>query len=304
MKAILIHEYADDAEMTYTEVERPEPKADEVLVKVHAAAVNPIDWKIRGGRGRKFGMEMPLILGADFAGRVEKTGSKIEKFKSGDAVYGKILVGCYAEYVIVKENELVRKPENFDFEEAASIPMGALTSWQAVFDKADLKSGQKLLVHGASGSVGSMAVQIAKAKGAYVIGTASGHNQEFVESLGADDFIDYTATAFEDVVKDVDVVLDPIGGDTHQRSYKVLKKGGILVSLVQQPSDELMEKYQVKALIMASQPNPEQMNEITELVEAGKIKTKVGKVLPLSEAEKGLRMSKEGSVLGKIVLVP
>lgn len=304
MKAIQLTEYGENGKLIYTEVDRPQPNPDEVLVKIHAAAVNPIDWKIRGGRGRKFGMELPLILGADFAGTVEESGAEISRYKKGDSVYGKILVGCYAEYVVVKENELVKKPTNLDFKHAVSVPMGALTSWQAIFDKGDLEKGERILVHGASGGVGSMAVQIAKAKGAVVIGTASRSNQDFVESLGVDEFIDYTTTRFEEVVDDVEVVLDTVGGDTHDRSYGILKEGGHLVSLVQQPSEELMEKYNVKAQIMASQPNPKQMDEITELVEAGKIKTKVGEVLPLSEAEKALKLCKEGAVLGKIILVP
>jgi len=304
MKAIQIKEYGDESVLNYTDVERPEPKEDEILVKIHAAAVNPVDLKIRNGKGKDFGMKLPLILGADFAGTVEEVGSKIKKFKKEDAVYGKILLNCYAEYVIVKEDELGRKPDNMDFNNSASIPMGALTAWQAIFDTANLKSGQRILVHGASGSVGSMAAQLAKAKGAYVIGTASSSNKDFVNSLGVDEFIDYTSTAFEDVVKDVDVVFDPIGGETHKRSYQVLKKDGFLVSLVEKPSEELMKKYNVKAEVMASQPNPTQLEEITELIEEGKVKTRVAKTLPLSEAKKAQNLSEEGHVSGKIILNP
>lgn len=304
MKAIQITEYGDEGVLYYTDVERPEPKDDEVLVKVLAAAVNPVDLKIRNGKGKDFGMKLPLILGADFAGTVEEVGSNIEKFKKEDAVYGKILLGCYAEYVIVKEDELAIKPVNMDFNKSASIPMGALTAWQAIFDTANLKSGQKILVHGASGGVGSMAVQLAKAKGAYVIGTASATNKDFVNSLGADEFIDYTSTAFEDEVKDVDVVFDPIGGDTNKRSYQVLKKGGFLVSLVEKGSEELMKKYNVEAKVMASEPNPKQLKEITELVEAGKVKTRIEKTFPLSEAKKAQKLSEEGPVSGKIILNP
>lgn len=304
MKVIQIDKYGDENVLYYTDVKRPEPKANEILVKVHAAAVNPVDIKIRNGKGKDFGMTLPLILGADFAGTVEEMGSEIKKFKLKDEVYGKILIGCYAEYVIVKEDELGRKPENLDFEQSASLPMGALTAWQAIFDTANLKSGQKILIHGASGGVGSMAVQIAKAKGAYVIGTASTSNKDFVKNLGADEFIDYSTTNFEDVVNDVDVVLDTIGADTHQRSYQVLKKGGFLVSLVQSPSEELMKQYHVQAEVMASQPNPKQLEEITELVEQGKIKTLVEKTYPLSEAKEAQKASEDGHIKGKIILVP
>jgi len=301
MKAIQIKEYGDESVLNYTDVDRPEPKADEILVKVHAAAVNPVDWKIREG---SFGMKLPLILGAEFAGTVEETGADIEKFKIGEAVYGKIVLGCYAEYVVVKEKDLGRKPNNLDFKNAASIPMGALTSWQAIFDAANLKSGQKILIHAASGGVGSMAVQLAKAKGAYVIGTASGRNKDFVKNLGADKFIDYTTTNFEDAVKDVDVVFDTIGGDTLKRSFQVLKKGGFLVSIAGKPSEELAKEYGVETKYISSVSNPEQLEEITKLAEENKIKTFVEHVFPLSEAKKAQKLSKERHTRGKIILVP
>ncbi|MGO2359020.1 NADP-dependent oxidoreductase [Mesonia sp.] len=304
MKAIQMTEYGDESVLNYTDVERPEPKADEILVKIHAASVNPVDWKIRDGKGEKFGMKLPLILGADFAGTVEEMGAEIKKFKKEDEVYGKILIGCYAEYVIVKEGELSKKPKNLDYEKAASIPMGALTSWQAIFETVKLKSGQKILIHAASGGVGSMAVQLAKAKGAYVIGTASGSNKDFVKGLGADEFIDYTSTNFEDVVSDVDVVYDTIGGDTQKRSFQVLKEGGFLVSLVEDPSKELLKKYKVEGKVIASVANAEQLEEITQLIEEEKVKTHVEKVFPLSEAKKAQKLSKEGHVRGKIILVP
>lgn len=304
MKAIQIKEYGDESILEYTEVERPKPKADEILVKIHAASVNPIDWKIREGRGKALGMQLPIILGADFAGTVEEIGLEITKFKKDDEVYGKILVGCYAEYVIVKETELGRKPNNLDYNEAAAIPMGALTSWQAIFETAKLESGQKILIHAASGGVGSMAVQLAKAKGAYVIGTASAKNEKFVKNLGANEFVDYTKTNFEEVVKDVDVVFDTVGGATLERSYQVLKKGGFLVTIVEKPSQELAEKHSVTAQHIASQPNPKQFEEITQLIEQNKIKPYVEKVFSLSEAKEAQILSKEGHTRGKLILVP
>ena len=304
MKAIQIEQYGEVSVLQYTDVERPQPKADEILVKIHAASVNPIDWKIRDGRGKALGKQLPLILGADFAGTVEEIGSEITKFKKDDAVYGKILTGCYAEYVIVKEHELGKMPKNLSFNEAAAIPMGALTAWQAIFETAKLKSGQKILIHAASGGVGSMAVQLAKAKGVYVIGTASERNKEFVKSLGADEFIDYTKTNFEEVVKEVDVVFDTVGGDTLKRSYQVLKKGGFLVTIVEQPSQDLAKQYGVTAQHIASRPNPKQFEEITQLVEQNKVKPHVEKVLPLSEAKEAQKLSKAGHTRGKIILTP
>lgn len=304
MKAIQIKEYGDESILEYTEVERPKPKDNEILVKIHAASVNPIDWKIREGRGKALGMQLPLILGADFAGTVEEIGLEITKLKKDDEVYGKILVGCYAEYVIVKETELGRKPNNLDYNEAAAIPMGALTSWQAIFETAKLESGQKILIHAASGGVGSMAVQLAKAKGAYVIGTASAKNEKFVKNLGANEFVDYTKTNSEEVVKDVDVVFDTVGGATLERSYQVLKKGGFLVTIVEKPSQELAEKHSVTAQHIASQPNPKQFEEITQLIEQNKIKPYVEKVFSLSEAKEAQILSKEGHTRGKLILVP
>ena len=304
MKAIQIHEYGDEDVLHYTDVERLEPKADEILVKIHAAAVNPVDWKIRDGKGENFGMTLPLIPGADFAGTIAEIGADIKKFRKDEAVYGKILLGCYAEYVIVKENELGRMPGNLDFKNAASLPMGALTAWQAIFETAKLMSDQKILIHGASGGVGSNAVQLAKAKGAYVIASASGQNELFVKHLGADEFIDYRSINFEDVVKDVDVVFDTVGGDTLDRSFQVLKKGGFLVSLIDEPSKELAQKHEVAVKYISSKPNPEQLDEITNLVEAGKLRTFVAYVFPLSDAKKAQKLSKEGHDTGKIILIP
>lgn len=304
MKAIQIKEYGDENVMHFTDVERPQPKKNEILVKIEAAAINPVDGKIRDGKGKLWGLKLPLILGADFAGTVEEVGQEISKYKKGDEVYGKILIGCYAEYVVVKEDELSLKPKNLNFDEAASIPMGALTAYQAIFDTANLQSGQKILVHGASGGVGSMAVQLAKAKGAYVTATASASNKDFVMSLGADEFIDYKNEDFEKQVKDQDVVFDPIGEETNEKSYQVLKKGGFLVSLVQKGDDELMKKYGVTAKVMSSHPDATQLEEITKMIEDGKIKTRVDQTFPLKDAIEATKKSEEGHVQGKIVLNP
>ena len=304
MKAVQIKEYGDESVLKYIKVNRPKPKSNEILVKIKAAAINPVDVKIRDGQGKDWGMQLPLVLGADFAGTIEDLGEEIKSYKKGDEVYGKILLGCYADYVIVKENELSLKPTNLDFDNAASIPMGALTAYQAIFDTAGLKSGQKILVHGASGGVGAMAVQLAKAKGAYVIGTASGSNEDFVKSLGVDESIDYKTAKFEETVKDMDVVFDAVGGDTNKKSYQVLKKGGFLVSLVQEGDKDLMAKYDVTAKVMSSHPDPTQLEEITKLAEEGKLKTRVSKTFPLSEVAEAQKASQEGHVKGKIILNP
>ena len=304
MKAVIINEYGDESVLNYTETEKPAPKADEVLIKIHASAVNPVDWKIRDGMGEMFGIELPAILGCEIAATIEETGADVKNFKTGDEVFGYLEshTGGYAEYSAAKESGIAKKPKNVDFENASAIPVGALTAYQSLFDLAGLQSGQKVLIHAASGGVGSMAVQLAKAKGAYVIGTASGKNEQFVKDLGADEFVDYTKEKFEDRVKDVDVVFDTIGGDTQERSFQTLKKGGFLVTLVHPPSEDLAKKFGVKAEMVNAAANAEQLNEFAELAEQGKLKTHVETVLPMSEIKKAHELSKAGKTRGKIVL--
>jgi len=304
MKAIMITEYGDESVLNYTDVERPEPKADEVLVKVRVAAVNPVDWKIRDGLGGVFGLQPPIILGCEIAGTVEEVGSEVKDFKQGDAVYGYIgsHAGGYAEYAIAKTGEIAPKPESLDFENAAAVPLGALTAWQAMFDLANLKSGQKILITGASGGVGSMAVQLAKAKGAFVIGTASGKNEEFVKGLGADEFIDYTKNKFEEIIKDADVVFDTVGGDTLGRAFQTLKKGGFLVTAARPLPEEKAKQFSVQAARVASKSSAKQLAEITQLIESNKIKTHLETVLPLAEVKKAHVLSESGRTRGKIVL--
>lgn len=305
MKAVMINEYGDESVLNYTDVERPEPQSDEVLIKVHAAAVNPADWKIRDGAGERFGFKLPLILGGDIAGIVEEVGVEVENFKKGDAVYGitvSSLSGGYAEYAVAKTDAIAPKPESLNFEEAASLPIAALTAWQAMFDVANLSSGQRILITGASGGVGSMAVQLAKAKGAYVIGTASGRNEEFVRNLGADEFVDYTKQNFEEVVKDVDVVFDTVGGDTLERAFQTLKKGGFLVSAPETPSPEKARESSVEAAWVYCKPSAKQLTEINRLIEEGRLKTHVETILPLAEVKRAHELSETGRTRGKIVL--
>ncbi|WP_211173052.1 NADP-dependent oxidoreductase [Brasilonema bromeliae] len=306
MKAIVINAYGNEDVLNYVDVERPAPKADEVLVKVHAAGVNPAEWKVRDGMGEAFGLKLPLILGGDIAGIVEEVGEAVESFKKGDAVYGLTasggFSGGYAEYAVAKTDTIVPKPDSLSFEEAAAIPIAALTAWQAMFDLAHLSSGQRILITGASGGVGSMAVQLAKAKGAIVIGTASGRNEQFVRDLGADEFVDYTQQPFEEVVKDVDVVFDTVGGDTQERAFQTLKKGGFLVTSAQTPSEEKAKEFGTEAAFVFCKPNAGQLTEINRLIEEGKLKIHIETVLPLTEVKKAHQLSQSGRTRGKIVL--
>ena len=305
MKAVVINEYGDESVLSYIDVEHPEPKADEVLVRVHAAGVNPADWKIREGMGEQFGFKLPFILGGDIAGTVAAIGAGVAGFKQGDAVYGitvSHLSGGYAEYALAKHDALASKPQSLDFVRAASLPIAALTAWQSMFDLARLSSGQRILITGASGGVGSMAVQFAKARGAFVTGTASGKNETFVRELGADEFVDYTRQAFEEAIEDVDVVFDTVGGETTERAFRTLKRGGFLVSAAQPPSEEKAREFGVNTAMVLCQPNAQQLSEINRLIEAGAVKTHVETVLPLADAKKAHQLSQSGRTRGKIVL--
>jgi NADPH:quinone reductase-like Zn-dependent oxidoreductase len=305
MKAIVIHSYGAPEVLKYEDVPRPEPKDDEILIRVMAAGVNPVDGYIRQGNLAKVMGAFPLILGMDIAGLVEKTGAKTTKFKAGDPVYAYSSFkeqGGYAQFAVVKENEGALKPRSITFEQAAAVPLAATTAWQALVDKGQLGSGQTVLIHGGSGGVGSFAVQIAKVRGARVIATASSANQELLKQLGADQAIDYTTTKFEDVVKDVDVVLVAVRGDTLARSYGVVKKGGILVSITGQPDPAELEKHGIRGTSLMAHPDARVLEELATLIDAKKITPEVSQVFPLTDAAKAHEQIASQHTRGKIVL--
>jgi len=304
MKAIVAHEYGAPDVLKVEEVPRPEPNGDEALVRVIASSVNPADpLTLSGKYAREFGTHLPLIPGYDIAGIVEKTGANVTKLKVGDAVYGyPNFGGGWADYVTVKEFEVAAKPKSLNFVESAAVPMGALTAWQALVDVAKLQPGQTVLIHGGSGGVGSFAIQIAKARGARVIATASTTNQDLLKQLGADVAVDYTKTKFEDVAKDVDAVLDPIGKETLARSYNVIKKGGIVMSLVARPDPAELEKHGIRGAGISVHPDAEDLAEIAQLIDAGKIKPIVTQVLPLNEAIAAQQQAATHHTRGKVVI--
>jgi NADPH:quinone reductase-like Zn-dependent oxidoreductase len=281
----------------------PQPKEDEILVRVIASGVNPADPLIVSGKyAQMFGTHLPLIPGYDIAGIVETTGAKVTRFKAGDAVYAYVLWGGgWAEYCLTNESEATPKPKSLTFIETAAVPLAALTAWQA-FDTANLRAGQTVLIHGGSGGVGSFAVQIAKARGAKVIATASTANQDLLKQLGADVAIDYTKTKFEDVAKEVDLVLDCVGKDTLTRSYGVVKKGGMLATLVARLDHAELEKHGIRGASISVKPNAEQLAEITGLIEAKKLRSIVTQVLPLSEGAKADEQAATHHTRGKVVL--
>ena len=306
MKAVVIHEYGGLEVLKYEDVQRPEPKEDQILVRVIAAGVNPVDGLIRSGMFAKHEKAtFPMILGADIAGVVEKTGSKVTKFKAGDPVFAYASLksgGAYAEYALTTEREAAPKPKVLTYVEAAAVPVVALTAWQALVDTAKLSARQTVLIHGGSGGVGTFAIQIAKARGARVIATASTANQDLLMQLGADVAIGYTKQKFEDVAKDVDVVLDSIGKDTLARSYGVVRKGGFIVSLVARPDRAELDKRGIRGAALSVEPNSDELAEIGKLIDEGKIKVIVSQTFPLSEAIKAQEHVATGHTRGKIVL--
>ena len=304
MKAVIIHAYGGPEVLKLEDVPRPEPTENEVLVRVIAAGVNPVDAIIREGTyAREFGTHLPLVPGYDIAGVVQKAGAKITRLKAGDAVYGYVLWGGgYAEYAVAREGEVSPKPKSLSFVAASAVPLVALTAWQALIDTAKLGVGQTVLIHGGSGGVGTMAIQIAKARGARVIATASTSNQDLLKELGADATIDYTKTKFEDVAKDVDVVLDSVGKDTLARSYGVVKKGGFIATLVSRLDQAELDKHGIRGASIAVKPNADELAEITNLIEAKKIKPVVTQTLPLAEAVKAQQQAATHHTRGKIVL--
>ena len=304
MRAVVAHEYGAPDVLKLEQVQRPEPNDDEARVRVIASSVNPADPLTLSGRyAKEFGTHLPLIAGYDIAGIVEKTGANVTQLKVGDAVYGyPTFGGGWADYVNVKEWEVAAKPKSLNFAEAAAVPMGASTAWQSLVDVAKLQPGQTILIHGGSGGVGSFAVQIAKARGARVIATASTANQDLLKQLGADVAVDYTKTKFEDVAKDVDAVLDPVGKETLARSYGVVKKGGIVMSLVARPDPAELKKHGIRGTGISSHPDAKDLAEIAQLIDAGKIKPIVTEVLPLADAVKAQQQAATHHTRGKVVL--
>jgi NADPH:quinone reductase-like Zn-dependent oxidoreductase len=288
-------------------VERPSPGPSEVLVRVRAAGVNPTDWKHRATGG--FLKEPPFVLGWDVSGVVEAVGLGVALFKPGDEVFGMLPypfgVGSHAEYVTAPARAFARKPASVDHEQAGALPLAALTAWQVLVDTADVRPGQRVLIHAAAGGVGHLAVQIAKARGAYVIGTASAAKHDFLRELGVDEPIDYRETDFAETVRDVDVVLDMVGGDYRFRSLRVLRPGGLLVSILPSGATDFIEeaeKLGVRATEMLVEADHAGMNAIAGLVEEGRLRATIAGSFPLAEGVRLGRLGDTGRTTGKLVL--
>lgn len=290
MKAVMINGYGGPEVLRYQDTEIPAIQADELLVQVIYAGVSPFDAHVRAGWFQKSpDYQLPIILGWELSGIVAAVGESVKKFKIEDSVFAHPSVyrngGAYAGFVAVKESEAALKPQAVSHEQAAAVSMNALTAWQALFDAAKLTAGQTVLIHAASGGVGHLAVQLAKWKGAKVIGTASAKNREFLMDLGIDQFIDYTTEHFEKLIQDVDVVLDTIGGETLTKAFLITKKDGIVVSLVDFDQIKQASAFEVKAENVIVEPNAEQLEKIVELMETGKLLAHIAQVFPLNAAQ-------------------
>ncbi|MEU6864324.1 NADP-dependent oxidoreductase [Streptomyces sp. NPDC046876] len=306
MRAVVISQWGGPEVLTEVETDRPEPGLNEILVRVHAAGVNPVDWKTRASGALVDWAEVP-ISGWDVSGTVEAVGPGVTLYRPGDEVYGMPLfprqAGGYAEYVVGPARHFARKPASLDHVQAAALPLAALTAWQALVDTAGVTAGDRVLVHAAAGGVGHLAVQIAKARGAYVIGTASAGKHGLLRELGADELVDYRAEDFAEAVSDVDVVLDTLGPEVAQRSLKVLKPGGRLVSLTGPdaiPAGAAADGVDASWVLV--EPDLKGLEAIAALVEQGRLKPLVDTVLPLSEAAKAHEIGERGRTTGKIVL--
>jgi len=306
MKAIVVHEYGGPEVLRLEDVPVPTPKENEILVKVFAAGVNSFDGVLRSGKYAKiFKMQLPWIPGYDVVGTVEKVGGKVSKLKVGDPVYAFISIpsgGGYADYALAKESQVALKPATISFVEAAGVPSVALTAWQALVDKANVQPGQTVLIHGASGGVGMFAIPIAKIRGAKVFATASTANQDFLKQLGADVAIDYKTQKFEEVAKDVDVVVDGVGGDTLARSYSIVKKGGFVVSLVARVDQAQLDNHGIHGVSLEAESNGDELAQIGKLIDEKKIKVVVSETFPLADAAKAEAKADTGHARGKIVL--
>jgi NADPH:quinone reductase-like Zn-dependent oxidoreductase len=305
MQAVRIERFGGPDVLHIEKISIPEPHQGEILLKVHAASVNPVDYKIRSGKYSAVKSDkLPYVLGRDVSGVVEKLGPSTTGFAKGDALYGVpgIDRGAYAEHVILKVSEVARKPETLNYAEAAAVPLAALTAWQGLFRHGGLQSGHRVLIHGGSGGVGHFAIQFAKAKGAFVATTVSEKHIDFVRRLGADEIIDYKPQRFEDEVRGVDMVFDLIGGETQERSWNVLKKGGILVSTLTQPSPEKAKTLGVRGTRYTVEENGSELKEIAALIDAGKVFPHLEKTFVLSEAAEAQRVVETGHTQGKVVL--
>jgi alcohol dehydrogenase len=309
MKSVQIKKYGS-SEVIEINQSAPVPivSVGKVLVIVKASGVNPIDWKIREGyMQQKFQLQFPSTLGMDLSGVIKQVGEGVSAFKQGEEVYGQASVvtggsGAFAEMALANVDSIADKPRNLSHTEAAALPLVGISAWQALIENIGLSKDQKILIHGGAGGIGSIAIPFAKHLGAYVATTVSTNDKQFVRELGASQVIDYKTQNFEDILNDYDAVFDTIGGETYKRSFKVLKKGGIIVSMLEQPNSELMNQYGVKAIFQFTQVNRDRLTKLGQWVDQNNIQVNVEKTFSLDEAGNALDYLKDIHPRGKVVL--
>lgn len=308
MKAIQIKEYGGPETVIVTNQTEPTPKESQVAIEIYAASINPFDVKIRSGIYKdSIPLSLPYVPGGDFSGVITKLGEKVLDLRVGDEIFGSATVlsggsGSFAQFAVADTKNIALKPQKINFLESASLPLVGSSAIQALEDHIKLQKGQKILIHGGSGGIGSIAIQLAKHIGAYVATTVSSTNKDFVTSLGADKIIDYKNEKFEEILSDYDAVYDTVGGQTTDNSFKVLKKGGVLVSMLGKPKDEFAEKYAVTVIGQNTHITTAHLNRLSQLVDEGAIKPIVDKVFPLDQAKEAFEYLENSSPHGKVVL--
>ncbi|MBT1690285.1 NADP-dependent oxidoreductase [Dawidia soli] len=308
MKAVTIHEFGGPEVLQVEEVKKPLPRDNEVLIEVHASSLNPVDAKsIEKDSRYRSELHLPTTLGMDVAGVVEMVGDHVKHVKVGDKVFGQASVlrdgsGAFAEYAVTAEDSVARMPESLGFLEAAAVPLAATSAYEAIFEHMKLQKGQRVLIHGGSGGIGSFAIQMARHVGAYVAATASGDGVEFVESLGADEVIDYRKDAFEWSLRNYDAVLDTVGGGIYSQSFHVLKREGIIVSMLMKPDEDRMRQFGVRAVLEMTRIDRRVLSKVAKLIDEGVLKVHISAIYALTEAREAYRAKEEQQILGKIAI--
>ena len=305
MKSVQISEYGSGDVIKINEISPiPSPLTGKILAEVIAAGVNPVDWKIREGYFRDMmPLQFPSTLGMDFAGIIKQIGEDVPSdFSQGDEIYGQASIfsggsGAFAELALANKDSIAHKPKTLNHFQAAALPLVGVSAWQALVEHIGLSDGKKILIHGGAGGIGSIGIQLAKNLGAYVATTVSPNDKQFTQELGADQVIDYKTQSFEEMLHDYDAVFDNVGGQTYVRSFKVLKKGGVIVSMLEQPNSELMNQYGIRAIFQFTQVNRERLTKLVQWVDQNNVKVNVDKIFSLDEASKALDYHPRGKVI-------
>lgn len=305
MKAVVLRTFGGPEVLKPEQRPVPVPQDDEILIRIHAASVNPVDYKIRSGKYPSVKeSDLPVVLGRDFSGTIESVGTLVHSLHQGDAVFGMLGRdrGTYAEYAVAKAAEFAAAPHNLDHVQAAAVPLAALTAWQGLFDHGRLEPGQKVLIHGGAGGVGHFAIQLAKARGTWVATTCARDDADFVRDLGADLVIDYKNQRFDEEVHELDLVYDLVAGETQERSFSVLKRGGTMISTLKEPDRDKAAAKQLRVAHYMAEPNAAQLMEICGLIEHGQVRPEIAKTYLIDEAAAAHRFLEDDHPRGKVVL--